>query len=105
MDGPRLRLRADRWMAPGWLWGQCFVGCVADDGPSWRRSTVEPRGREMQKSRSTCSVERLFHVKSRGECASFEPVAGFVADYVAAAIECRDTDLHLLRHEAGCVGA
>lgn len=50
-------------------------------------------------------VERLHLKKNRDECASFEPVAGFVADYVAAAIECRDTDLHLLRHEAGCVGA
>ncbi len=82
------------------------MGCVADGGPSWRLSDSGAKaGRETQKSRSTCSVERPFHVTSRDECASFEPVAGFVADYVAAAIECRDTDLHLLRHEAGCVGA
>jgi hypothetical protein len=82
------------------LWGVLLMMDRPGVGPLW-----SPGGRETQKSRSTFSVERLFHVKSRGECASFEPVAGFVADYVAAAIECRDTDLHLLRHEAGCVGA
>jgi hypothetical protein len=47
-------------------------------------------------------VERLHLKKNRDECASFEPTAELVADYVAASLEPNRFDIPLLLRATRC---